>query len=301
MTLMVAALEFQQTTKRYGAYTALDSLTLSVGPAEILGFLGPNGAGKTTAIYLALGFLHASSGGGRLLDKPFGNAAARKSVGFVPDAPNFFASSAKDAVTFAGKLNGMRNPRLRERTKELLARLDLSNTKKDVRKFSRGMQQRLGIAQALVNDPDLIILDEPTSALDPGGVLEVRELLQTASREGKSIFFSSHQLSEVERICDRIAFLDRGRLLRCGSLEALTGNSEQVEIVFRNLLTDILPQYRILNREASTDTRFLAPNSEQRRIIEAGWIAGGTLVSVTPVRKSLEQLFMEWSREDRSE
>lgn len=295
---MVAALEFQETTKRYGTQQALDHLSLTVGPGEILGFLGPNGAGKTTAIYLALGFLHATSGGGRLLDRPFGDPAARKSVGFIPDTPSFFAGSASDGIRLAGRLNGMRNPRLRERTKELLARVGLENSPKDARKFSRGMQQRLGIAQVLVNDPDLLILDEPTSALDPAGVLEVRELLQAASREGKSIFFSSHQLAEVERICDRIAFLDRGKLLRCGRLEEFTESTEQVEIVFRNLRADILPKYQMAHTAAKNTTRFVAPKSEQRRIIEAGWSAGGELLSVEPVRKSLEQLFIEWSREE---
>jgi len=295
---MIAALEFQETTKHYGTQKALDRLNLSVKPGEILGFLGPNGAGKTTAIYLALGFLQATSGGGQILDKPFGDPAARKSVGFVPDAPNFFAGSAADTVKLAGKLNGMRNPRLRERTKEMLNTVSLAETKKDARKFSRGMQQRLGIAQALVNDPDLLILDEPTSALDPAGVVEVRELLQAASQEGKSVFFSSHQLSEVERICDRIAFLDRGKLLRCGRLEDFTESTEQVEIVFRNLRADILPKYQMAHTAAKNTTRFVAPRSEQRRIIEAGWTAGGELLSVDSVRKSLEQLFIEWSREE---
>ncbi len=194
---MAAALEFQSTTKRFGAYAALDSLSLTLEPGEILGFLGPNGAGKTTAIHLALGFLKPSTGGGTILGKPFGHTATRSRVGFLSDSPAFFAGTARSALELAGRLNNIRNPRLRERSRELLARLNLAVAGKDARRFSRGMQQRLGIAQALINDPEILILDEPTSALDPPGVLEVRELLRAARDEGKSIFFSSHQLSEV--------------------------------------------------------------------------------------------------------
>lgn len=300
---MAAPLEFRELTKRFGSHTALDRLSLEVEPGEILGFLGPNGAGKTTAIHLALGFLRSTSGSGAILGRPFGDTAARAHIGFLPDAPNFFSGSATSAVMLAGKLNNMRNPRLRERAKSLLGKLNLTSAEQDARKFSRGMQQRLGLAQALVNDPELMILDEPTSALDPPGVLEVRELLRAVRNEGKSIFFSSHQLSEVEQICDRIAFLDRGRLLRHGPLTAFLEDSGHVEIVFHNLPSDgeFARRYQ-LYMQSSTDAglHVIAPVRLQRELIEQAWIAGGELISVAPLRRTLEELFVAWSGEARS-
>jgi len=292
------SLEFQEMSKAYGPQLALDRLTLELRPGEILGFVGPNGAGKTTAIHLAMGFILASAGGGRLLGRRFGDARARSRLGFVPDAPAFFASPAREAVEFAGRLNGIRNPRLRARAQELLARLDLKDSARDARKLSRGMQQRLGLAQALVNDPELLILDEPTSALDPPGVFEVRELLRTARQEGKSVFFSSHQLTEVELICDRIAFLHQGRLLRYGTVEELTSASENVEIVVRGLPTGspLRSQFETAEPPRGDLTRLIARPADQRQTIEAAWLEGAELVSMNPVRRSLEDLFVEWSR-----
>lgn len=295
---MTAALEFQETTKKFDSHVALDHLTLALEPGEILGFLGPNGAGKTTAIHLALGFLKTTSGGGTILGKPFGDTFTRARVGYLPDTSVFFAENARNAVEFAGKLNGIRHPRLRERTAELLGRMNLASAGKDARKFSRGMQQRLGLAQALVNDPEVLILDEPTSALDPPGVLEVRELLRVARDEGKSIFFSSHQLSEVEQICDRIAFLDKGRLLRHGRLEQFLQDSGCSEIVLRSMSEDAkglrrYAQYR--GEPQNGNLRYVVPAGMQRELIEQAWAAGAELVSVAPLRRTLEELFMTWS------
>lgn len=304
---MAAPLEFLGTSKRFGSQVALDRLSLTVERGEILGFLGPNGAGKTTSIHLALGFLRATEGGGTILGRPFGDTAARARIGFLPDSPTYFAGNAAGAVQLAGRLNHVRNPRLRERAVALLGKLDLGSAGKDARKFSRGMQQRLGLAQALVNDPELLILDEPTSALDPPGVLEVRELLRAARDEGKSIFFSSHQLSEVEHVCDRIAFMDRGRLLRHGPLAAFLEDSGRVEMVFRRLSPDaeILARYRQYVQESNDQepndngVRMVAPVRLQRELIEQAWAAGGELVSVAPLRRTLEELFVAWSGEAR--
>jgi ABC-2 type transport system ATP-binding protein len=269
---------------------------------EILGFLGPNGAGKTTAIHLALGFLRPTGGGGTILGRPFGDTASRARIGFLPDSPTYFAGTASGAVELAGRLNDLGNPQLRERARSLLAQLNLSSAGKDARRFSRGMQQRLGVAQALVNDPELLILDEPTSALDPPGVLEVRELLRAARDEGKSIFFSSHQLSEVEHICDRIAFLDRGRMLRHGPLASFLEDSGRVEIVTQGLpaSAEVFQPYRqYLNESTDGFLHFVVPVKQQRALIEQTWIAGGELVSVSPLRRTLEDLFVAWSGEAR--
>ncbi|HVW78868.1 MAG TPA: ABC transporter ATP-binding protein [Alloacidobacterium sp.] len=296
---MSAALEFQNLSKHFGSYKALDNLSLVLEPGEILGFLGPNGAGKTTAIHLALGFLRPSSGGGTILGKPFGDTSSHAQVGFLPDSPSFFAGSARDAVEMAGLLNNMRNPHLQDRTRSLLAQFDLVSVGKDARRFSRGMQQRLGFAQALVNEPRLLILDEPTSALDPPGVLEVRELLRAVRNEGTSIFFSSHQLAEVEQICDRIAFLDHGKLLKQGPLQSFLEDSGHAKIVVRGLPSasiEALAEYRqYLDVSSAGSLQFVVPIHLQRKLIEHVWLAGGTLESVTPVRRTLEELFVDWS------
>jgi ABC-2 type transport system ATP-binding protein len=290
---VTAALEFLGTTKKFNSYLALDHLTLALQPGEILGFLGPNGAGKTTAIHLAMGFLKPTSGGGLLSGRPFGDTETRRRVGHLPDVPAFFAEGARSAVEFAGKLNGMRNPRLRERTRELLGRMDLLSAGKDARRFSRGMQQRLGLAQALVNDPEVLVLDEPTSALDPRGVMEVRELLRAARDEGKSIFFSSHQLSEVEQVCDRIAFLHKGKLLREGPLEQFLRESGRSEIILRGPALDGFQEYQSASQDGML--RYVVPTHMQRGLIEQAWMAGAELVSVAPLRRTLEELFVSWS------
>lgn len=300
---MAAALEFQSISKHFGEHAALDRLSLTLGRGEILGFLGPNGAGKTTAIHLALGFLRPSSGGGVILGRPFGDTAIRAKIGFLPDSPSFFAGSAKTAVDLAGRLNNMRNPRLRERGRSLLSQLTLASAGGDARRFSRGMQQRLGMAQALVNDPEVLILDEPTSALDPPGVLEVRELLRAARDEGRSIFFSSHQLSEVEQICDRIAFLDHGKLIRQGSLSTFLETSGQTEVVLHGLEAEseaLRLYHAYLVRSSDDGLHFVVPTVLQREVIERAWAAGGTLSSVAPQRRTLEELFIRWT-EDASE
>jgi ABC-2 type transport system ATP-binding protein len=312
---ILIGLEFQATTKIFRGYTALDQLTLSLEPGEILGFLGPNGAGKTTAIHLALGFLRPSSGGGLLLGKPFGDAGARSRLGFVPDQPVFFSDRASSSVVFAAALNGVRDPHLKDRVRDLIAAVGLNRNrddgKKDVRRFSRGMQQRLALAQALVNDPELLILDEPASALDPKGVLEVRELLREGRRAGKSIFFSSHQLTEVEQICDRIAFLNQGRLVRYGTLESLQEASDLMEAEVRGLSAPqalrIFPRYvenpdtlaEETSPAAATLLRLTFPCREQRPVLEAIWTAGGEVVSLVPRKRTLEELFMAWSQSER--
>jgi ABC-2 type transport system ATP-binding protein len=295
---MPPRLAFAAISKKFGTYTALDSLTLSLEPGEILGFLGPNGAGKTTAIHLALGFLRPSSGTGSLLGKPFGDAQARARLGFVPDVPVFFAENGFRSVALAARLNGVRDPNLAKDIRELLGAVGLPDNRKDARQYSRGMQQRLALAQALINDPDLLILDEPAAALDPAGVQQVRELLRSARQAGKSIFFSSHQLTEVEHICDRIAFLHQGRLIRSGSLREFQSASDRVEIELRGLTVDQLSRIYPSSASSGDDSasmRISIPSQEQRRVIEAIWAAGGEIVSLIPVRRRLEDLFLEWS------
>src|ERR1700753_2209279 len=292
---MAPRLELSSTSTQFGNYTALQPLTLSLEPGEILGFLGPNGAGKTTAIHLALGFLWPSAGSGPLLGKPFGDSEARSRIGFVPDVPVFFPENGFRSVEFAARLNGIDDSRLAANIRDLLGSVGLPDDRKDARQYSRGMQQRLALAQALINDPELLILDEPAAALDPAGVQQVRELLRSARHAGKSIFFSSHQLTEVEHICDRIAFLNQGRLVRLGSLKELQSESDRVEMELRGLSLDELR--RILPAAATAGVspaaiRISVPVQDQRRVIEGVWQAGGEVFSLAPLRARVGDLLV---------
>src|SRR5690242_5455981 len=207
---MSPALVFDHISKRYGKTLALADVSFAVEPGEVVGLVGPNGAGKTTAMQIAAGFLLASSGTGSLLGRTFHDAAARRQLGFVPDAPVFFGGNALDALRFAARLSDV-NP-AREVIERALRRVGLAEWTRDVRRFSRGMQQRLALAMALIHQPKVLILDEPSSALDPQGVLDIRSLLKELRAEGTAILLSSHQLNEVAQLSDRIAFLHEGRL-----------------------------------------------------------------------------------------
>jgi ABC-2 type transport system ATP-binding protein len=296
-----AALAFHEVTKEYKSlfgkpHRALNSFSLSVDEGEILGFLGPNGAGKTTAIHIALGLAFASSGGGTLLGAPFGTAAKRTRVGFLAENVSFYPLPARRLIRFYGALNGIRDSELTQRTKELLEAVDLADVAdKSVKKFSRGMLQRVGLAQAMVNDPDLLILDEPTSALDPAARVLVREMLVSAKRAGKTVFLSSHLLSEIELVCDRIGIISRGAVVRQGTVDQLLQRSGEYEITARNIRACDYGNVRAGN-DGTQVVR--VPEKDQRRTIEAIWASGGEVLTVIPVRRSLEELFLELTRED---
>jgi ABC-2 type transport system ATP-binding protein len=293
---MRPALQFEQITKEYRSWPrkkcvrALQQFSLSVQNGEIFGFLGPNGAGKSTAIHLAAGFMRPSSGIGHMLGKPFGDAATRRRVGFLAENVALYHRTAEAAVRFYGGLNGLHGAPLDRATHEALAAVDLqSESGRNLAQFSRGMLQRVGLAQALVNDPELLILDEPTSALDPAARVAVRELLLKYRSQGKTIFLSSHLLSEVELVCDRVAILSRGRVIRTGTLSSMLETTDQIEIVAQ-AIPPALFAHSIAEGER---TRFAVSKSRHREAIEQVWAAGGEVVSVNPVRRSLEELFLE--------
>ncbi len=301
---MAAALQFEKVTKLYGRAAALHELSLAVAPGEIFGFLGANGAGKTTAIHIAMGLVRPTGGSGALLGVPFTKARkARARVGYVPDAPVFFAGSALDSVLFAARLNDAEGeratPGLRGRALEVLRLFDLPPEGKDACKFSRGMQQRLALAQATVLRPELLILDEPTSALDPAAVALVREALFRARNEGAAVFFSSHQLHEVEQLCDRAAFLRDGRVLHAGSMNELLREGAMARVTLRGLGRE----HPFLRAESASleqaghgargDLVFAVPIDAQRAFLERAWAAGAELVRVERVGRTLEELFTE--------
>jgi ABC-2 type transport system ATP-binding protein len=276
---------------------ALDDFSLSVEAGEIFGFLGPNGAGKTTAIHLAMGFMRPTSGEGRMLGQAFGHTATRLRVGFLGENVALYHRPADRLLRFYGALNGMRDPELARRVRTVLEEVDLAaESRRNVGKFSRGMQQRMGLAQALVGDPELLMLDEPTSALDPLARVAVRELLLRAREAGKTVFLSSHQLSEVELICDRVAILHRGRIARMGKTTDLIESRGRLEIVARGV--DAAAFEGAVARDGLVT--FHARASAQREVVERVWAAGGEIVSLNPVRKTLEEIFVEFTSSEKA-
>ncbi|MFY9562449.1 MAG: ABC transporter ATP-binding protein [Terriglobales bacterium] len=293
---MPPALEFEGITKEYRSWSgrrrvrALQQFSLSVESGEIFGFLGPNGAGKSTAIHLAMGFMQPSSGTGRMLGKPFGQVATRRRVGFLAENVALYHRKAEAAIRFYGGLNGLHGAALDHATRAALEAVDLqSEAGRNLGQFSRGMLQRMGLAQALVNNPDLLILDEPTSALDPAARVSIRELLLRSRSQGKTVFLSSHLLSEVELVCDRVAILSRGHLVHTGTLSDMLETSDRVEIVAQSISDAPFANATMDDGRL----RFAVPKREQRAAIERVWAAGGEVVSVNPVRRSLEELFLE--------
>jgi len=296
-------LEFEKVTKEYRSFAskrllrALDGFSLSVEAGEIFGFLGPNGAGKSTAIHLAMGFMRPTSGGGRLLGERFGHPGTRRRVGFLAESVALYHRRAERLVRFYGALNGMGGTHLANRAQEVLKIVGLQDhANRNAGKFSRGMLQRVGLAQAMVNDPELLILDEPTSALDPLARVMVRELLLNARNAGKTIFLSSHLLSEVELVCDRVAVLHRGRLVRLGRTADLLRAGDQTEIVVRAIAA------RNFEGAVARDgvVSFCVPAHSQRAALEKVWNLGGEVVSVNPLRRSLEEIFLEVTADPQS-
>jgi ABC-2 type transport system ATP-binding protein len=225
-----------------------------------------------------------------MLGRPFGHARTRRRVGFLAENVSLYQRPADSLVRFYGALNGLRGAALKKRTIEVLAEVGLgAEAKRNVKGFSRGMLQRVGLAQAIVNDPELLILDEPTSALDPRARVIVRELLMNFRSQGKTIFLSSHLLSEVELVCDRVAILNRGRMVRLGTTASLLESSHESEIVARGVSADSFGGVTLTNG----DIRIAVPTNQQRALVERVWQAGGEIISINPVRKSLEQLFLE--------
>ncbi len=293
---MTAVLEFEAVSKQYNRWfsprrvTALDSLSLTVEAGEIFGFLGPNGAGKTTAIHLAMGFMRATAGQGRILGKPFGDPKTRRRIGFLAENVALYYRPAEELVRFYGALNDVPRSSLKQRSHQVLEAVGLIEyARRNSGKFSRGMLQRVGLAQALINDPEFLLLDEPTSALDPLARVMVRELLTKMRNEGRTVFISSHLLSEVELICDRVAVLNRGRLVRLGRTSDLLQSEQKLEVTARGITTDGFPGAQT----ADGIVRFRIPPEHQRACLEQIWQRGGEILSVSPVRRSLEQLFLD--------
>ncbi|HIE09823.1 MAG TPA: ABC transporter ATP-binding protein [Armatimonadetes bacterium] len=222
-----------------GVIRALDGLTLEVYPGEIFGLLGPNGSGKTTTLKLILGLIFPTKGEVKVFGKSPLDPGVKARIGFVPDGPYFYGSfTAEELLLFYGRLLGMDDKAIRRRTGELLEFVGLKEFRTlKVAHYSKGMLQRLGIAQALLNDPDLLLLDEPTAGLDPIGAKEIRQMMKDIRDRGKTVFMCSHLLIEAQGICDRVAILNEGKLIKYGPVKELVSPSKNLEDVFVEAVT----------------------------------------------------------------
>ena len=249
---LTSAIETSHLRKDYGgtlgrgAFTAVQDLSFSVPRGQVFGFLGPNGAGKTTTINMLLGNIKPTSGSATLLGRPLGNLEARARLGFLPEKFQFHEFlSAEEFLDLHGRLYGMGPKARAKRIPEVLEQVKLYDRRKSkLSEFSKGMQQRAGLAQAILNDPELVILDEPTSALDPLGRREVREIVAGLKERGKTVLLNSHLLGEIEMTCDQVAILKKGEVIRVGSLDALLAAPATVEMRVQNISPSLVKSTR---------------------------------------------------------
>jgi ABC-2 type transport system ATP-binding protein len=300
------ALETTELTKEYrlGFWPkrrklALDRLTLAVDQGEVFGLLGPNGAGKTTLLKLLLGLIFPTTGAARILGRPLGDVRVHARIGYLPENPSFYDHlTASEFLNYAGWLCGLDAAARRRRGRDLLEQVGLAESAAvALRRFSKGMVQRLGIAQALVNDPDVVFLDEPMSGLDPLGRREVRDLILDLRRQGKTVFFSTHILPDAETLCDRVAILNHGRLLGLGTVQEILGGSlESIELILHDPAPGVLQALAAFTTASvRTGDRVrleLAPDADVETVLAAALHAGARIISLNPVKASLEDYFL---------
>ena len=298
-------IEIQNLTKDYEVgfwrkrkVRALDGLSLDVERGQIFGFLGANGAGKTTTLKLLMRLIFPTSGTARILGHDISDVSMHAQIGYLPENPYFYDYlTAREFLNYCGELFGGNN--IKARTQELLTRVNLDQRSWDrqLRKFSKGMLQRVGLAQALVNDPEIVFLDEPMSGLDPVGRREVRDLIASLRNEGKTIFMCSHILSDIEVLCDNVAILKGGRVAHAGSLNDLRAReTSAIEVIATDADANALKGSLSIDADVTTTPSGLriqvTDESEVDAVIAALRKVNGKLVSVQPVRQSLEELFM---------
>ena len=308
---MSNAIELRNLTKsfrldlRVGRRQALNALSLTVNEGEIYGFLGPNGAGKTTSIKILVSLLRPDGGSAAIFGLDPSMKETRTRIGYLPESPVFYDQlTGHEFLVFCGKLCGMRGADLQARAGRLLEEVGLGHAADlQIRRYSKGMNQRVGIAQALLHDPELVILDEPMSGLDPIGRAEVRDLILGLKKRGKTVFFSTHIIPDVEMICDRIGLINHGRMVAEGSVSELLDSREArpIEVLVENVTGAI---DGALAAEVSTigAQKLYLVNSDEalHRFVAAVLERRGRLVSVTPRREGLENLVVRLLEQDRA-
>jgi ABC-2 type transport system ATP-binding protein len=284
---------------------ALDGLNLQVEGGQIFGFLGGNGAGKTTTIKILMSLMFPTTGTARILGSDISDVKMHARIGYCPENPYFYDYlKASELMNYFGELFGLDAAKRKQKTEELLTcvGLDEKDWNKQLRKFSKGMLQRVGLAQCLINEPEIVFLDEPMSGLDPIGRREIRELISDLRDKGTTVFMSTHILSDIEALCDNVAILRNGKLAATGNLNELLTNSgekQSFEITVKGVAADDLKNSLTGITGATFSSKPNGANinvldeKDVEKVLLAARDAGGNLVSVQPVRQSLEELFVK--------
>jgi ABC-2 type transport system ATP-binding protein len=299
------AIQTSRLRKRFGSDVAVKCLTLEIAQGEVFGFLGPNGAGKSTFVKMLLGLVRPTDGKASVLGAPAGDVPARKKIGFLPEHFRFYDwLTPAEILRLHGRLYTMQHWELRKRIPQLLDLVGLTlHRDKRLRDFSKGMTQRIGLAQALLNEPDLIILDEPTSGLDPGGRRLVRDIIKAERSRGATVFLNSHLLSEVEVTCDRVAFIKHGEVLATRRLEGLREGETTVRVRARGFGPETLAGLArwasgVQSEDQQQITFSVASREVLPEILRYLISQGVDVYEVTPQRLSLEELFLQIVGED---
>ena len=293
------AIEVAGLRKAYRAVTALDGIDFTVGYGQLFGLLGPNGAGKTTTVKILLDLTRATSGTARLAGRPTSDPKSRRRVGYLPEGhkiPNYL--TARQTLAIFGRMSGVDDATIKRRTGELLEKLGIAKwIDMRVKKFSKGMTQRLGIATALIHSPNVLLLDEPTDGVDPVGRREIRDFLREEAKNGTAVLLNSHLLSEIELTCDRVAVLRSGKVVAAGKVEDLTRRSEKYKLIAAPIDDALVAAFR---ESGATVERVnghleLSVNDLQHlnSIIDQARSRGALLSEVSPVRSSLEDVFVD--------
>jgi ABC-2 type transport system ATP-binding protein len=295
-------------TKVYGGHlkdrvAAVDDISFSVDQGEIFGFIGPNGAGKTTTIKMLLGLLFPTSGKANVLGRPAGDIECKRRISYLPESPYFYEHmTAYEILDFYCKLFRMDSNTRKKKIAELLEQVGLAKDGyRSLRQYSKGMLQRVGLAQALINDPDLLFFDEPTSGLDPIAHKDIQDLILSLRKQGKTVMLSSHQLSDVESVCDRVAIINRGKIVRIGTLEELLHAGRTVITIAKpaaGVEETIKPFAERITIDGDRMRIYIESEENVHNVLDAVRNTA-TLVSVVPQRQTLEDLFVEIVREVR--
>jgi ABC-2 type transport system ATP-binding protein len=281
---------------------ALDGIDLSVGAGEVFGLLGPNGAGKTTTVKILLGLTRPTEGAAELFGIPVADPRSRQRVGYLPEGHRFPGYlTAWQTLSIFGRMSGMERAALKSRIPELLERVRLSDwTDVKVKKFSKGMTQRLGLAAALVHDPEVLLLDEPTDGVDPVGRREIRDLLREEASRGRAILLNSHLLSEIELTCDRVAVLRRGKVAAQGRIADLTAQGSRYRMAVSPLDEPLLAAFRATGASVERVNGHLVLTTRDlehlNALVDTARARGGVLSELSPVRSSLEDVFVDLVR-----
>ncbi len=307
---MTAAIEIDALTKVFGygdeRTVAVDSLELTVDEGEVFGFLGPNGAGKTTTVQMLMGIIFPTSGSASLLGEPLGTIEVRESIGYLPELFQFHPFlKADEFLDYHGRLYGMAAEQRKQRIPEVLELVGLGeNASSRIRTFSKGMLQRIGIGQAIINNPKLLFLDEPTSALDPMGRRDVRDLIMRLKDEGTTIFLNSHLLSEVEMTCGRIGILNKGKLVKVSKMQALISPTPCVDVKVDKVTDELLARVEAIATEVEHTqdslTVTLAGEEQVNELANIIMDSGANLREFTPRQQALEESFVQAIEESQA-